>query len=236
MAQLSVFAELSKLCNTEHAFVSICGSGGKTTLLIGLGQYFKSLGKSVLLTTTTKLRSPYVQDYKADFIYDSDSVLDHEAKGGQVVFYALENKESGKWTCPPLENLSVLKDHFDIVLNEADGSRCLPVKVHTQRDPVVPSFSSYTISVFGLWALGRRTTEVAFGEERDLLVDSSYVQYLVDDSEGMLKRSLENRRAIVFNGADVCADRSPVLNLVYPKDVSVMTASLKGDELYEKIR
>lgn len=232
----SVYETIWNACARDHAFISVSGSGGKTTLLIGLARYCANIGKSVLLTTTTKLRSPYIQDYGAHVIYDCDSVLSHKPKAGEVVFYALENKETGKWTCPPIENLEVLKERFDVVINEADGSRCLPVKVHTERDPVIPHFTTYTVSVFGLWAIGQRTPEVAFGEKRDLVVDFTYLAWLLSDSQGILKGSIENHRAIVFNGADVHQDFDVVRALDFPSDALVLAASLREDSLYDKIQ
>ncbi|MGP1419048.1 MAG: hypothetical protein ACTTJZ_04485, partial [Sphaerochaetaceae bacterium] len=49
--------------------VSITGSGGKTSLMIAMARHARAIGQSVLITTTTKLGSPMLIDYGADFIF-----------------------------------------------------------------------------------------------------------------------------------------------------------------------
>ncbi len=218
------------------AFISLTGGGGKTTLMAGLCAHLKRRGRRVLMTTTTKIMSPRVHDYGCDRVFCDDGVLDYFPEGPACVLYALENPQTNKWSCPPLENLSALRDRYDVIVNEADGSKRLPLKVHTQRDPVVPDFSTYTISVMGLWAIGKRTTEVAFGEQRDLVVDKAYLNWYVKDPEGLLKGSLEGRRMVVLNGSDLGYDRDMVASLSIPKDVVVIIASEKEGLLNERIQ
>lgn len=55
--------------NLKGNVVSITGSGGKTSLMIAMARHARAIGQSVLITTTTKLGSPMLVDYGADFIF-----------------------------------------------------------------------------------------------------------------------------------------------------------------------
>ncbi|MBP5161789.1 MAG: putative selenium-dependent hydroxylase accessory protein YqeC [Spirochaetales bacterium] len=233
---MDIYETLSTGFDSDHEFVSITGGGGKTTLMTGLSSYLRSCGKRVLMTTTTKIRSPYLMDYKADRIFSDDSVLSYTPDGPCIVVYAVEDAETGKWSCPPLENLDALRLRYDVIICEADGSRGLPLKIHTGRDPVVPSFATHTISVMGLWGIGHEARSVAFGDDRPLIVDRSYLNWYLKDPEGLLKGSLPGHRAIVFNGADSFSETGILRDLDYPDDVLVFTASEQEGVLYEQIR
>lgn len=233
---MDLYEALALRAGTEHSFISITGGGGKTTLMTGFASYLRGVGKKVLMTTTTKIRSPLVQDYGADRIFSDDSVLSSVPHEPCAVLYAVEDGSTGKWQCPPLENLDVLKCVYDVVLCEADGGRGLPLKVHTQRDPVVPPFCTYTVSVMGLWGIGCSARDVAFGEEADVPVDLAYLQRYLHDAEGLLKGSITGRRALVFNGAEESlAEYGLVRNLDYPSDVFACTACVREGVLYEQL-
>ena len=235
---MDLYESLSSVAVHDGAFISLTGGGGKTTLMIEWASRLRSRGYRVLMTTTTKIMSPSFLDYRADRVFSSDDILSFRPAGPCSVLYAVGDSLTNKWLSPPLEQFDLLRDRFDVIINEADGSKRLPVKVHTQRDPVVPDLTTYTVSIFGLWALGHSTSEVAFGESRNLVVDPSYIQWLLDDPEGLLKGSLPGRRAIVFNGADcIGSDVSAGLrSLVYPSDVFVCTASEREGEIHERIQ
>ena len=233
---MELYRELASLTGTDKVFVSLIGGGGKTTLMIMYADYLRSIGKRVLMTTTTKIMSPQRHDYGVDRVFSDDSVLSFMPSEPCAVLYALENAETGKWYCPPIDNLKALMDRYDVIINEADGAKRLPVKVHTQRDPQVPPFTTYTISVLGLWAVGKRTTEVAFGDGRDLVVDKAYLNWLIKDSEGLLKGSIVGRRVIVFNGAEDFEEFGILRELDYPEDVRVYAASEKEGRIHEEIK
>ena len=233
---MDLYEALAGRAGTEHAFISITGGGGKTTLMTCFASYLRNAGKKVLMTTTTRIRSPLVHDYHADMIFSDDGILSHVPDGPCTVVYAVEDRDTGKWRCPPLENLDVLKREYDVIVCEADGSRGLPLKIHTQRDPVVPSFCTYTVSVMGLWGIGHRARDVAFGDDGDAVVDRSYLEKYLHSPEGLLKGSIPGHRAVVFNGAE-CPEPEyeSVRKLDYPSDVFVCTASVREGVLHEQL-
>ena len=204
-------------------------------MMTGFASYLRSCGKKVLMTTTTKIMSPYKHDYKADKIFSDDAVLSFIPNCPCSVIYALEDKETCKWSCPPVENFDVLISRYDVIICEADGSRGLPLKIHTDRDPVVPAFTTYTISVMGLWGIGREAKDVVFGDDRSVIVDEPYLRWYLKDPEGLLKGSLPGHRAVVFNGAERFTDTGILRALDYPQDVFVCTASEQEGVLYEQL-
>ena len=94
---MDLFKALSTGFGSNHEFISITGGGGKTSLMTGLSSYLRSTGKKVLMTTTTKIRSPYLMDYKATRIFSDDSVLSFFPEGPCSALYAFENEETGKY-------------------------------------------------------------------------------------------------------------------------------------------
>ncbi|MGN0830508.1 MAG: hypothetical protein ACI4NI_04355, partial [Candidatus Ornithospirochaeta sp.] len=53
----------SILIDNSRGFISVNGGGGKTTFLVSFSAYLKNKGYSVLITTSTKLASPYSFNY-----------------------------------------------------------------------------------------------------------------------------------------------------------------------------
>lgn len=223
-------------------FVSITGGGGKTTLMIESARYFKEKGLSVLVTTTTKVISPYLLDYGQDRVFDDESALSYNPKAGEVVFYAHVSEDGNKWCSPGFENLSCLYGMYDAVLCEADGSKRLPVKVHTSRDPQIHPLTNVAVGVFGMWALGCRVKDVVFGPcpERlaDGIVDAAFMDWYFSEPEGVLKGvvpGLSGRRIVMFNGGDLGFDektKSMIAGIAKPSDVDIYVASAKEGVLY----
>ena len=221
------------LIGASKAFVSITGGGGKTTTMIGLAKYLKSCGKRVLITTTTKVASPYVLHYGQDLIFNKEDVLEYQPKHAEVVFYAQLSEIENKWRSPSFESLTQLYDCYDVILSEADGSRGLPIKIHTARDPQIHPLTTATISLMGVWAIGSTTTEMAFGETSKKTVNEEFLNWYISYSEGLLKGSIQNNRAILFNGCDKGYDSKLLRTLEVPKDVKCYAASANKGVLYE---
>ena len=233
---MDLYGFIRDIACCKGSFVSLTGGGGKTTLMVMLAEHLRSCGMKVLMTTTTKIMSPKVHDYRCDRVFPDDSVLDFHPDGPCSVLYAIEDTQTNKWRSPSLDVLERLRSRYDVVINEADGSRRLPLKVHTDRDPVVPGFSTFTISIMGLWALGHRTTEVAFGEDRDVLVDHDYLVWYANAKQGLLKGSTPGSRMVLFNGSEDCVDLDQVRDIGLPEDVIAVAASEKEGIVHERLQ
>ena len=227
----------SLLVKNDKAVIAITGGGGKTTLLRKFSTCLKNLDLSVLITTTTKIQNPLFYDYEADYIFkDELGVLTHEVKKGEKVFYAESSKYDIKKTVSPRQEvLSLLKDRYDVILYEADGSRGLPIKIHTERDPVIIEGTTAVIAVMGLSAIGEKAYSVVFGDDSEKTVDSKYLQSYLKDPEGLLKgMSSDTDNVIVVNQADGYENNIEEVEKVrFPYEAFI--ASEERDEVYLSI-
>lgn len=209
----------------DHQIISLTGSGGKTTLMCLLAEKMQREGHSVLLSTTTKLASPSCRPYPVQRVFLDDGVFSYRPRVGEGVFYAREYG-NGKVCAPELSSFSLLLPFYDYLLVEADGSRRLPLKYHTVRDPVVVP-GSFPIAVMGLSALGKPIAAACFGYAREGVVDEAFLQWLVDQPEGALKGGA---RLLVLNQAETA--RFP-LSLHAP--VPMLYASEESDMLLMQV-
>ncbi len=221
------------LIGHNKAFISITGGGGKTTTMIGLARHLKERRKKVLITTTTKVDSPFKLCYGQDVIFKDEEILTYHPAPSGVVFFAHQSEDDKKWYSPDFAILTQLYPLYDIIISEADGSRNLPIKIHTQRDPQIHPLTTATISLMGTWAIGKSTTNEAFGPSSEKTIDKNYLDWYISNEEGLLKGSKEGNRAILFNGCDQGYDSHLLRSLNIPKDVKCYIASSNRGELYE---
>jgi len=177
--------------------IAVTGAGGKTTVVCTLARYFREEGRKVLVSTTTKMQHPSSYDYGCTHVFFDDSVLGYKPKEGEICFFAREY-EPGKVSAPSLETLAMAGAGYDVVLLEADGARCLPLKLHTKRDPVIPSSCTAVLAVLGLSAVGQDRSSSCFGELGEGLVDMHYLQGLLDDPQGVCKGFSAQRRCMIL--------------------------------------
>lgn len=122
---------------------AIIGGGGKTTLLIRLGNWYRAFG-SVVLTTSTHIFPP-----ESFPCVESVSGILSE---GQCITVGKKCCD-GKLKAPD-QSVSDLVRCADYVFVEADGAKNLPVKVHAPHEPVIPPETDTVIAVLGLDAIG----------------------------------------------------------------------------------
>lgn len=209
----------------DASVISITGGGGKTSLMVKLANIFSSYGERVLVTTTTKVQSNLVFD------------------GGATCLW---NYQNGKCVNP---GEAVIKENlvkYDKTIIEADGSRGLPLKFHTQRDPVVIDETDSTLCVVGLSALGKPIKDVLFGYE-DLIKETtplppicslSFIEKLIDHPSCVQKDKKGRYSFIVFNQADVVsAEEIEKINaMMFKKELNYMLISIKENKLYAGVK
>ena len=222
---------IDSLYSGEHSVISVSGAGGKTSTLRLLAKKFKERGLSVLITTTTKFQGPKQFDWDCDYYYsDEASVLNHEVKKGEAVYFAHFNLvDMKKYTSPRLEILSILVKRFDVTIIEADGSKMLPLKLHSDRDPVIIDETTATLAIMGASALGCSKDNVCFGLDGEGIVDIAFYQELIDNREGVLKRA-KGKTLILINGCDAVENRNAFLSLHAP--CPIILGSILKDEIY----
>ena len=181
----SLFASIIHHIGEAKRCIAIVGSGGKTSLMIGLATEYAKRGERVLLSTTTKLQKPENRAYGCHRYFHDDAILASVHHPGEKIFYALDGEE--KALAPPIDRLALLAERFSVSLLEADGTRGMDLKLHSERDPVIPPFTTATIALLSLAALGRPASEVCFGCDDRSIVDEAWLAAYIRRSDGPLK-------------------------------------------------
>ncbi|PID99738.1 MAG: putative selenium-dependent hydroxylase accessory protein YqeC [Acidobacteria bacterium] len=151
------FLKTFKITETKSSpiVVSIVGMGGKTSMLFQLAEEAKALGKRVLITTTTKMWVPKIQQY--DFIDLSGQLFSHisseDMHAGIYVGAIISAQQRNKIRGVESKILQPSLNKFDLVVIEADGSRSKPLKGWRKDEPVVPDFSHFTIGILDITCL-----------------------------------------------------------------------------------
>ena len=185
---------------TQHC-LALTGSGGKTTAMVKLAEYYAKKNLRVLVSTTTKLLLPKDREYGCDTYYFDEKVLSHRPVRGERVFYT---HVTYKAVSPPLHHLKTLLDRYDVILLEADGARNLGLKLHQECDPVVPPFVTGTLAIVSMSLLGKAFEENCFGfgpylkefPERTITLDT--YKKLLKHPQGILKR-MQGKSLVLCN-------------------------------------
>lgn len=228
-----------ELLNSSHPFISVMGGGGKTTFLCLFASYLRSKGYSVLLSTSTKLAPPDREEYREDKYFPSFSLIkDYYPGKNEVVLFGSYDEKKDKLISPREEEIDEIKNRYDVVIIEADGSKHRPIKYHTERDPVIWKSTTAIVSIMGLWAIGKKTEDVAFGDMRNIRIDKAYIEEYISSSEGLCKGMKKDMKNIIlFNGGDEEYERraSIIKEIELPNFVNAYICSEKEGIIYEAL-
>ncbi len=186
--------------DSNKLIIGITGAGGKTSTMIALGQYYRDKGNKVLLSTTTKVQSPRFYNFEVNHVFiDESEFFNHTPKNGESVLFVEKHIMNAKKAIAPRDEiLSIITNNYDVVIFEADGARCLPCKIHSDRDPVITKDMNAIIAMVGLSSYAEMAANVVMGEDSTKIVDINYYQNLIDEESGLLKGINENHKAIIF--------------------------------------
>lgn len=210
--------ELQKCRIPGRPFViSFTGGGGKTSFIRRLAWEGRKLGLRVLVFPTTHMAHP------ERFFVPHPSVEELEKAwetwGIAVTGRPQEQKPGVKkisfWNW---EFYDQAKAGADLVLVEADGARCLPVKVPSRTEPVIPADTDLILCLYGLKALGQKGRECCFRLEQaaailedafgpdgeDWVMDENHMACLMKQGylEPLQSQFPDGRIVPVFNQAD----------------------------------
>lgn len=137
-------------------FASFVGGGGKTSLIERLAGSCLARGRTVAITTTTKI-----------FAHEPYGLYDDHRAGPRGASFARIGKtvENGKLTALSFEEVRSLGSDFDVVLIEADGAKGQPIKYPADHEPVIAPFSGMVFILAGLDALFKPFGRVVFRHE-----------------------------------------------------------------------
>lgn len=183
--------------------ISIAGGGGKTTTAFCLKRGFAERKEPVLLTTTTHMRRPTGPEV---LLEDSETEFQTKLKKYGWVIAGLP-AENGKISSMPVAFLEKrILEKIPLVI-EADGARCLPVKMPEAWEPVLHLQTDLFVGMIGLDALGQPLGEICFRRnlaaeflEKDLDEKMTWedLARIAAAPEGLMKGTEHIRRRLVF--------------------------------------
>jgi probable selenium-dependent hydroxylase accessory protein YqeC len=220
--------ELAEALNLKDiGLLSAVGGGGKTSLIFKLARELKTRGKTVLVTTTTKIYLP-PSGSDITLILESDCqralklikqrMISEQTSGieeGKIIVW-------GKKVIPGEKMEGVRTDTadriysdgmFDFILVEADGAKRKPVKAPASHEPQVPRNTTHLLGIVGLDAVGMPLSEDFFHRPelvyKELaysphsIIDEELISFLVTWENGLFKNAPINaQKVLVLNKAD----------------------------------
>lgn len=195
--------------STTHK-IAIIGAGGKTTTLHTLAAHKRSA--RVLATTTTHILPIYPPDTDRLCINPQAEEL-AAALSHPGVTCAGTRKAGEKLSALSPELLALAEQYADYIFYEADGARRMPLKLHSDTEPVILPGTEHCIIVAGLSALGRPlsacvhryTMHPEWSNTPEHPVDAQIILTCIHDAIHASKLPAE-RLTILLNQADVCPE------------------------------
>lgn len=219
-----------KIITNEKQIISFVGAGGKTSLIYALAKEFASLGKKVIVTTTTNMFMPENDVVLTENINDIKEMLTKTnvvTVGMQCEALVSSSNISTSNSRKKIKGVSLdlaskLIDIADIVLVEADGSKRLPLKVPANHEPVIMEGTTMVIGVAGLDALGKNISEIChrpnlvanlLNVEENHVITPHDIAVILSSKKGQRKNVNCNYRVII-NKADNINQRDEAKKIV----------------------
>lgn len=225
----------------KSQLISLVGAGGKTSTAFYLANIFKQQGHKVLITTTTKMYFPnneYIDhiiavgaDINNDNLNNQHDIQLQLSQLSQAstditsasITFAYQTTITGSQPVKVQglshQMLNQIKQSqlYSIIIVEADGAHCLPLKCPADNEPCLPSHTDTVIGIcsselFQLainpnqihrWPHFSEVTHSAAGQ----LLTIAILQRLVTNSQGLFKSAPAHATRIwLLNKTDICPD------------------------------
>ena len=151
--------KISEILDIKPGMTAIIGGGGKTTLMYKLADELSKFGK-VIVCTSTRIYGP--KDIAALTGAEKKDII--EAFKSRRVICVGEKADGGKLSAPSI-GFKELEKLADYVIVEADGAHRLPIKAHSDYEPVIPDGTDKVILVIGADAFGEAISEICHRPE-----------------------------------------------------------------------
>ncbi len=186
----------SQALDIRPGITAIIGGGGKTALMLTLGEELKGQG-DVIICTTTRIFPP--EGIPILTGADSRSIYDALKEHGVICVGEIYGEKLGPSDIP-MEELGRLADY---VIAEADGSKRLPLKAHASHEPVIPE-GAKVIYVVGADGIGRPIAEACHRPELYAEALGVDVNHTVTPEDAA--RMVDYGKTVLFNKADTQGD------------------------------
>ncbi|GAB4454810.1 MAG: molybdenum cofactor cytidylyltransferase [Anaerolineae bacterium] len=233
--------------------VAFVGGGGKTSAMFQLAAELAPTLR-VLTTTSTRIFAAQISRAPAHVTFDSTTqslpdilpLLEAAlARHGQVLLVGQADAASGKaFGVPPyVVDQLAQTGRFDVILNEADGSRMRPFKAPAGHEPVIPAATTLVVPVVGLDVLGQPLTDETVhraelvsrlsGTPPGATITAQTVVAVLGHPQGGLKNAPPQARVVpLLNKAETADRRAAALQisdalLANPAIDEVLTGSLQ---------
>jgi probable selenium-dependent hydroxylase accessory protein YqeC len=138
--------------NWENNLITVTGAGGKTSLILALGNVLSETLR-VLVTTTTHIGCDEIPSSFNITVGRTDYVKENLPLGkvGKGLFFAASRIAAGKyigfssWEVDSLFDAGIM----DVILVEGDGAKKLPIKGYRNDEPVIPERTTCHVIVVG---------------------------------------------------------------------------------------
>jgi len=152
---------------TKGDVVALVGAGGKTTLMLTLGEELAASGYVTAMTTTTKMDMVKVQQ-NLDIIIEDDlnkvetilknRLLSLSTQPKALNSILISSKYTNKLIGVDPSWISRIGKITDIVIIEADGAAKRSFKAPLNHEPVIPPCTDIVITIVGVDIVGRPLT------------------------------------------------------------------------------
>lgn len=192
----------------SYHVISVIGGGGKTSCIKMLAEEFASAGKKVVISTTTHILYP---NWLKDAVY-----LDacHEQIRSALMKYNIicvaSLLEGNKLKSPSKKTLDFIEKHCDVLLIEADGSKHLPLKYASEKEPAIYEHTDCIIQIAGLSGLNHDINEVChrhemamaeFGWQDHQMMDDEMLEQLIQHNFSHVSKEIP--QYVLLNQSDI---------------------------------
>lgn len=208
--------------------IALVGAGGKTSALFGLAGELAGCPSGALMTTTTHLLDPRLEQGREYQQLVLDPVLAEPAgaepwdpgparpgRGRRILLAAQAEPGTGKLRGIHPSRIPELRRTWAFIIVEADGSKRRPVKAPAGHEPVLPDGTGLVAGCIGLGCLGQPMAEaVVHRPERFEAVTGcapgarirlEHLAGLVRSPQGLFQGApAAARRVLLLNQADLC--------------------------------
>jgi probable selenium-dependent hydroxylase accessory protein YqeC len=224
----TTITEALQLNPDNGCIISFCGGGGKTSSIYKLAKELQALNKTVLVTTTTKIKVPHNSEYDNLLISPNFDNIPVPSRGSITVAGGKLLSPHQKINGLTFKELELIhkQDKFQFILIEADGAARRPIKAPAAHEPVIYPATDILIGVIGIDSYKKKInsenvhrpeffTQVT-KQLPDTLIEKETYLKLIQSPQGLFKNAPPTAQKIWFlNKVDNGQQLKEAIRLAY---------------------